>query len=263
MDLLKMFIGLLTSIVNASKRKKCASLSNKKCTTQLTLINIRPNEYTQGLCYYVFVINLDKYVRSCNTLNDLSKNVYVPNAIEDLNLNVFNMITGINESKTLTKHIPCKCKFRFDGRKCNSDQKGNNDKRQCKWKVWKNITCAKKIVFEILLHVVEIMVNISKVLLMIQWLHLTKLSKKQKLFQQKQFQQMFAKKKIICKTSITSNRYLYFLHLFINFRKIVDSCYYLLLLNEILRKQEYLLPYHVTNNELEKVFFINKCIISI
>ena len=74
---------------------------------------------------------------------------------------------------------------------------------------------------------------------------------------------MFAKKKIICKTSITSNRYLYFLHLFINFRKIVDSCYYLLLLNEILRKQEYLLPYHVTNNELEKVFFINKCIISI
>ena len=26
------------------------------------------------------------------------------------------MITGINESKTLTKHI-CKCKCKFDGRK--------------------------------------------------------------------------------------------------------------------------------------------------
>ena len=25
------------------------------------------------------------------------------------------MITGINESKTLTKHISCKCKCRFDG----------------------------------------------------------------------------------------------------------------------------------------------------
>ena len=29
---------------------------------------------------------------------------------EDLNLRVLNMIAGINESKTLTKHISCKCK---------------------------------------------------------------------------------------------------------------------------------------------------------
>ena len=26
------------------------------------------------------------------------------------------MITGINESKTLTKHISCECKCRFDGK---------------------------------------------------------------------------------------------------------------------------------------------------
>ena len=31
------------------------------------------------------------------------------------------MITGINESKILTKHISCKCKCKFDDRKCNSD----------------------------------------------------------------------------------------------------------------------------------------------
>ena len=34
------------------------------------------------------------------------------------------MITGINELKTLTKHVSCQCKFRFDGRKCNSDNGG-------------------------------------------------------------------------------------------------------------------------------------------
>ena len=39
----------------------------------------------------------------------------VPNKIEDLNLSVFNMITGISESKTLTKHILCNCKCKFDG----------------------------------------------------------------------------------------------------------------------------------------------------
>ena len=48
-------------------------------------------------------------VCSCNTLNDLSNKVYVPNKTENLNLSVFNMITGINESKTLTKHILCEC----------------------------------------------------------------------------------------------------------------------------------------------------------
>ena len=46
----------------------------------------------------------------------------VPNETEDLNLSVFNMITGINEPKTLIKHISCKCKCKFDGRICNSDQ---------------------------------------------------------------------------------------------------------------------------------------------
>ena len=30
------------------------------------------------------------------------------------------MITGINESKTLTKHISCECKWRVDGGKINS-----------------------------------------------------------------------------------------------------------------------------------------------
>ena len=41
---------------------------------------------------------------------------------------MFNMITRINESKTLTKHTLCECKSKFDGRNCNSDRWWNNDK---------------------------------------------------------------------------------------------------------------------------------------
>ena len=33
----------------------------------------------------------------------------VSNKTEDVHLNVFNLITRINESKILTKHVPCKC----------------------------------------------------------------------------------------------------------------------------------------------------------
>ena len=41
----------------------------------------------------------------------------VPNKTEYLNLSLFNMITGINESETVTKHISCEWKCRFDGNK--------------------------------------------------------------------------------------------------------------------------------------------------
>ena len=39
------------------------------------------------------------------------------------NLSVFNMTTKINESKTKTKHTSCEFKCKFDGRRCNWNQK--------------------------------------------------------------------------------------------------------------------------------------------
>ena len=72
------------------------------------------------------------------------------NKTEDLNLSMFNMITGINQSKTLTNHISCQCKCRFDGKKCNSDQWLNNDKCRCECK---KCHVYQKIMFGILLHV--------------------------------------------------------------------------------------------------------------
>ena len=136
----KIFIGLLTGIGNRSNHTKCISWSNQKCMTQPTLINLYSNEYSQEFHYYPFAVKLDRCVGSCNTLNDLSNKVCVPNKTEDLNLSVFNMITGINESKTLTKHISCECKCRFDGKNVIHINGGitiNVDlivKKSCMWK---------------------------------------------------------------------------------------------------------------------------------
>ena len=104
----KIFIGLLTGIISASNHTKCVFLSNQKFMIQPTLINLHPNEYNQEFQYYPFVVKLDRCVGICNTLNDLSNNVCVLNKTEDLNLSVFNMVTGINEPKILTKHIHAK-----------------------------------------------------------------------------------------------------------------------------------------------------------
>ena len=74
------------------------SLSNQKCMTQPTLINLYPNVYSQEFHYYPFMVN------------HLSNKICFPNKTEDLNLSMFNMITRINESKTLRKRISWKCK---------------------------------------------------------------------------------------------------------------------------------------------------------
>ena len=49
------------------------------------------------------------------------------------------MITGINESKPLTKHISYECECKFVERKCNSNQWLDNDKCWCKLKL--NVEC--------------------------------------------------------------------------------------------------------------------------
>ena len=110
----KIFIALLTGLVNASNHKKCVLLSNQKCMIQPTVINLDPNEYSQEFHYYPFAVKLDRCVGSCNTLNDLSNKICLPNKTEDLNLSLSNMITGIDELITLTKNISCECKCRYN-----------------------------------------------------------------------------------------------------------------------------------------------------
>ena len=119
--------------------------------TQPTFINLHPNEYSQEFQYYPFAVKLDRCVVSCNTLNDLSNKICVPDKTEDLNLNN-TLITGINELKTLTKLISGEYKCRFDGRKCNLDQW-----YRCECKKYHYV---KKIMFRILLHAAVKMENI-------------------------------------------------------------------------------------------------------
>ena len=123
-----MFIGLLTGLVHGSNHTKCMSFSYQKCEIQATFINLHRNEYSQEFNYYLFTDKLDKCIGSCHTPIDLPNEVCVPNNTEDLNLSLFNTITGINKLKTSTKHISCECKGKFDERKCNSNQWWNNDK---------------------------------------------------------------------------------------------------------------------------------------
>ena len=82
---------------------KCLFLSNQPCMTQPTLsVYILMDTLKDCVTNY---LQLNKSSGSCNALNGLSNKVCVPSKTEDSNLGVFNMITGINESKKFKKRI--------------------------------------------------------------------------------------------------------------------------------------------------------------
>ena len=66
-----------------------------------------------------FVVSLYRCYESFNTLDNLSDRLCVPNKIKHVYLEVFNMITGINESKSLVKDILYDRRCRLDDGKCN------------------------------------------------------------------------------------------------------------------------------------------------
>ena len=60
------------------------------------------------------MVNLGRCVGSYLILDDLSNKVVLQMKQKVLTC----MITGISESRTLTKHMSCKCECNFDGKKC-------------------------------------------------------------------------------------------------------------------------------------------------
>ena len=84
-------------MANDSNLTTCISLNNQSCMTRPTLINLNPDKYNQGWCYYPFLVTLDRCNGRCNTLHDPSNSICVPNKSEDVNLSIFKLITRINQ----------------------------------------------------------------------------------------------------------------------------------------------------------------------
>ena len=90
----QVFVALLS--INRSLATKCDSLiNNNSCMTRFKLN------------YYLFMVILDKCNESCIVFADLSTITCVLSETKDVNVNVFYMITRLNEAKALIKHISC------------------------------------------------------------------------------------------------------------------------------------------------------------
>ena len=86
------------------------------------------------LNYYPLMSSRDKYNGNSNAVKVLSTKICILSRAKDVNVKVFNMITRINEAKTLVKCISCDCKCKVNSTTYNSNQKWNNNKFPCECK---------------------------------------------------------------------------------------------------------------------------------
>ena len=125
---------------------------------QTNLINLHPNEYRQEFYYYPSELKLNRCVETCNTLNYLSNEVFVPKKSEELRKIVFNRRIGTNQLKKLiSKHIYANVNVHFREENVIHISGGLTINVDV---IVKNVMYVKKITFGIFLDIVMKMENI-------------------------------------------------------------------------------------------------------
>ena len=96
-----MFIALL--YFSRSLAPRCVSLNNEPCMIRPTLIDLNPAEVN----YYSFMVSIDKCRGSCNAAYDLSTKICASSKTKDINVEMFNLTTRINEAKSnsIVQHV--------------------------------------------------------------------------------------------------------------------------------------------------------------
>ena len=91
---------------NSERSIKGVSLNNRPCQARPTLVITNSNE----TLFYPFSLSVNKCGGSCNTIDDVYARVCVPNKVKNMSLKVFNLISGVNETRFLVQHESSECK---------------------------------------------------------------------------------------------------------------------------------------------------------
>ena len=64
--------------------------------------------------FFPFSIKTSKCSDSCNNINNPCTELCVSDVVKNLNVKVFNPVSGTNEARRIEWHATCKCKFGFN-----------------------------------------------------------------------------------------------------------------------------------------------------
>ena len=109
---------------------ECVSMNNQESKIRSEIINVDNNQPV----FYPFSIKVNKCSGSCNNINVHITKMCVLNAVKNINIKVFNLISWSNQTKQIEWHETCKCKCGLNSSVCNNKQRWNKDKCRCECK---------------------------------------------------------------------------------------------------------------------------------
>ena len=113
-------ISLLISLFSIIKTKalECVSVANQKCMP-------RPKTF------YPYKVLVNKCSGSCNTLDNPMSKICVPKVVKNVNMQVYNFLMRLNETRNVLWHECCKCVCKLNSSVCNNKQIWNDDACRC------------------------------------------------------------------------------------------------------------------------------------
>ena len=106
-------ISLLISFFSIIKTKalECVSVVNQKCMPRPKILDV--NDFgVKGAgeaLFYPYKVLVNKCSGSCNTLDNPMSKICVPKIIKNLNMQVYNFLMRLNETRNVLWHESGKC----------------------------------------------------------------------------------------------------------------------------------------------------------
>ena len=123
-------ISLLISLFGIIKTKAlCVSVINRKCMPRPKILDV--NEGVGEALFYPYNVLVNKCSGSCNTLDNPMAKLCVPNIIKRVNMQVYNFLMSLNETRNVLCHESCTCVCKLNSSVCNNKQIWNSDTCRC------------------------------------------------------------------------------------------------------------------------------------
>ena len=124
-------INLAISLFGIIKTKalECASVVNQKCMPRPKILDV--NEGIGEALFYPYKVLVNKCSGSCNALDNPMSKICVPKIIKNVNMQVYNFLMRLNETRNVLWHESCKCVCKLSSSVCNNKQIWNDDTCRC------------------------------------------------------------------------------------------------------------------------------------
>ena len=124
-------ISLLISLFGIIKTKalECVSVVNQKCMPRPKILDV--NEVVSEALFYPYNVLVNKCSGRFDTINNHMAKLGVPGIVKRVNMQVYNFLMNLNETRNVLWHESCKCICKLNSSICNNKQIWNGDTCRC------------------------------------------------------------------------------------------------------------------------------------